>query len=57
MLYRITNKELLKQNGGDNMIIDIQYLKSKKKDSIIMNNGTINHTSKKGYKHEYKTTW
>ena len=53
MFYRITNKELLKQNGGNNMTLEKQYLKSKTKYCIIMNNSTINHINKKGYRHEH----
>lgn len=35
------------------MILEKQYLKSKTEYSIIMNNGTINHINKKGYRHEH----
>lgn len=38
---------LVIKNKGNNVILDKQYLKSKFKSNIIMNNGTANHTRKK----------
>lgn len=37
---------LVSKNEGNNMILEKQYLKSKDRCIIIMNNGTANHTKK-----------
>ncbi len=38
---------LVSKNEGNNMILEKQYLKSKDRYIIIMNNGTANHIKKK----------